>query len=102
MLDVALQAISFIQDRSRHDLDIDTQLRFALIRAIEVLGEAASRVGPELRATKPEIPWQQMVSTRNRLIHAYFDMDMDIVWTTVTQSIPDLVPMLESILESKK
>jgi len=102
MLEAGLQAISFMQDRNREHLDTDTQLRFALLRAIEVLGEAASRVSPELRETKPEIPWQQIVSTRNRLIHAYFDIDTDIVWTTVTESIPNLVPMLESILESKK
>lgn len=98
MLDAALQAMSFVQDRARGDLDTDAQLRFALLRAFEVLGEAASRASAELRAANPEIPWRQVVSTRNRLIHAYFDIDLDIVWTTVKHSLPTLVPILEHIL----
>jgi len=52
-----------------------------------------------MRAANPEIPWRWVVSTRNRLIHAYFDIDLDIVWTTVTKSLPELVPMLRAILE---
>lgn len=102
MLEAALQAMSFVQGRERSDLDADTQLRLALLRALEVLGEAASRVSLEMRAANPQIPWRRIVSTRNRLIHAYFDIDLQIVWATATQSLPELVPMLRAILEPEK
>lgn len=99
MLEAAIQAVSFVQHRSRGDLDTDAQLRFALLRALEVLGEAASRVSPETRNAHQEIPWRLATSTRNRLIHAYFDVDLDIVWTTVTRTLPRLIPMLKAVLD---
>jgi len=99
MIEAALQAKSFLQGRKPSDLETDAQLRLALLRALEVLGEAASRVSPETRAANPQIPWQRLVSTRNRLIHAYFDIDLEIVWTTASHSVPELVPTLKAILE---
>lgn len=70
----------------------------ALTRCLEILGEAASRLSAETRLRFPEIPWMQMVSMRNRLIHAYFDVDLDIVWTTVFEDLPPILPLLESAL----
>ncbi|MBW7864275.1 MAG: DUF86 domain-containing protein [Candidatus Hydrogenedens sp.] len=99
MLEAACQAISFVNGRSRADLEADTQLRFAVLRALEVLGEAAGRVSPETRAAHPEIPWQLAVGMRNRLVHAYFEVNLDIVWTTVTRTLPALVPGLEAVLD---
>jgi uncharacterized protein with HEPN domain len=98
MLDAAEQATSFVEGRERNDLETDPQLRLALLRALEILGEAASRVTAETRGVYPRIPWRRVVSTRNRLIHAYFDIDLDIVWTTATHSLPELIPMLREIL----
>jgi uncharacterized protein with HEPN domain len=98
MLEAARQAMSFIEGRERADLDTDAQLRLALLRALEVVGEAANRVGPETCAAHPEIPWPKVVGIRNRLIHAYFDVDLDIVWKTATESLPELIPLLEDIL----
>lgn len=102
MLDAAIQAVSFAEGRERSDLESDPQLRLALLRTIEVLGEAASRVSAETRTVYPRIPWRRIISTRNRLIHAYFDIDLDIVWITATQSIPELVLLLRDILRSEK
>lgn len=79
MIEAALQAMAFVRCRERGDLDTDMQLRLALLRALEILGEAASRVSAETREANPQIPWREVVSTRNRLIHAYFDIDLDIV-----------------------
>ncbi|MEK9662499.1 MAG: HepT-like ribonuclease domain-containing protein, partial [Alphaproteobacteria bacterium] len=72
----------FIANRKRKDLDSDRMLLFALVRAVEIIGEAAARVSDETRAGLPDIPWQQIVSMRNRLIHAYFDIDRDVLWIT--------------------
>jgi uncharacterized protein with HEPN domain len=82
----------------RSELTQNTMLAMALTRCLEILGEAASRVTPETRARFPAIPFARAVSMRNRLIHAYFDVDLDIVWTTVTEDLPPLLPVLDSAL----
>lgn len=94
MLEAAEQALSFVEGRKRADLDTDPLLRLALLRALEVMGEAAGRVSEESRNAYPQIPWRQMAGTRNRLIHAYFDIDLDVVSKTVTRSVPALVSSL--------
>lgn len=98
MLEAARQAISFIEGRQRTHLDTDVQLRLALLRALEVIGEAANKVSPETRSAHPEVPWTKIVGIRNRLIHVYFDVDLNIVWKTTAESLPELVPMLRGIL----
>ncbi len=74
-------------------------LLFALVRAIEIAGEAASRVSEETQAALPDLPWASMIGMRNRLVHAYFDINRDILWTTVTQAVPPLAERLRKILE---
>ena len=77
--DALNSAIRFAQGRKRRDLDSDEMLLFALVRAIEVAGEAASRVSAETRAALTELPWDSMIGMRNRLVHAYFDINHDIL-----------------------
>ena len=101
MLDAARDAISFAQGQSRESLDTNRMLTFALIRAIEIIGEAASRVTDATRAAYPQLPWPQIVGMRNRLIHAYFDVDLDRVWKTTSEEIPSLLTQLEGILSSR-
>jgi uncharacterized protein with HEPN domain len=72
-------------------------LLFAVVRAIEVLGEAASQISAETRATHAGIPWRAIIGMRNRLIHAYFEINTEIVWQTVTQEIPALLPQLRTL-----
>ena len=97
MIDAAESALRFVQGRSRVDLDSDEMLRFALTRAIEILGEAASKVTADTRAALPNVPWVQVAGIRNRLVHAYFDVDLDILWRTAQQAIPDLLGQLKAI-----
>lgn len=98
MADAAESALHFAKERARADLDDDQMLLFALVRAVEIVGEAASKVSAEARAETPNVSWSEIVGMRNRLIHAYFDVDRDILWTTVTQSLPSLLAQLKSIL----
>jgi len=98
MLEATLDAVSFARGRSRQDLAADRMLLFSLERALEIIGEAASKVSEEFRSTTPEIPWADIVGMRNRLIHAYFDVNLDIVWTTVASSLPELARSLERLL----
>jgi uncharacterized protein with HEPN domain len=98
MVEAAETAERFIAGRHRTDLDTDQMLLFALIRAIEIIGEAASKVSLETRAATPAVPWPAIVSMRNRLIHAYFDIDRDIVWKTLTEEIPPLRSLLSTVV----
>jgi uncharacterized protein with HEPN domain len=76
-------------------------LLFALVRAIEIIGEAASKLSPEAQASAPRVPWPSIVAMRNRLIHAYFDVDPEIVWKTVAEEIPALLPQLRITLSEE-
>jgi len=100
MLDAAKEAHSFLIGKPRHALDTDRKLALALVKDIEIIGEAASRVSEPARAEYPAIPWPDIINMRNRLIHAYFDIDLDIVWDTVTKDLPPFISALEKILAS--
>jgi uncharacterized protein with HEPN domain len=91
-------ALEMADGRQRTDLTANTMLAMALARCLEILGEAASNVTSEVRVRFSAIPFAKMVSMRNRLIHAYFDVDLDIVWTTVVDDLPSLLPILDSAL----
>ncbi len=80
--------------RDRYDSDEDVQIVFTHL--VQVVGEAAARVSPATRAAHPEIPWQQIVGMRNRLVHDYLFVDLEILWTVVTERIPELIDLLES------
>jgi uncharacterized protein with HEPN domain len=68
----------------------DPRTQDAVIRNLEIIGEAASRVSPALQAAHPDLPWEQMRGLRNRLAHAYFDVDLTIVWDVVERELPEL------------
>jgi len=98
MLDAARRAMDFTQGRERSDLESDEQLSLALVRLLEILGEAARNVSEDLRNDYPDIPWRQIAGTRDRLIHGYFDVDLDIVWQIVSNDLPVLAAQLEKAL----
>ena len=98
MLDAARKAIAFTQGRERSDLDTDEMLGLAVVRLVEILGEAAKNVSQDLKDRNPEIPWRQMAGTRDRLSHAYFDVNLDIMWDIITNGLPSLVHQLERLL----
>ena len=77
-------------------------LLFAVLRAIEVIGEAASRVSEDVRVVNASVPWKAIVGMRNRLIHAYFDVDTEMVWETVQVEIPEVIVKLTVLLEKSK
>jgi len=98
MLDAAKEAASFAHDRSREDLNEDRMLTLSLLKSIEMIGEAASKITDESRKVHPEIPWKDIVAMRNRLIHVYFEIDLDRVWDTITDDLPTLIAALEKII----
>ena len=88
--------MAFAHGRSRADLDADLQLSLALTRLVEIVGEAAKNVSAETAAAFPSVPWRAIAGTRDRLVHAYFDVDFDRLWQIVAVDLPSLVAMLES------
>ena len=101
MLNAAREARSFTQNKTRGSLDKSRQLELALVKSIEIIGEAATRITDECRKELSQIPWANIIGMRNRLIHAYFDINRDILWKTVTDDLPPLITELQKILESK-
>ncbi|MDO8738310.1 DUF86 domain-containing protein [Candidatus Deferrimicrobium sp.] len=98
MLDAAREAIGFASGRTSEDLTHDRMLLLSLVKCVEILGEAASKVTDATRESLPEIPWRDIISMRNRLIHGYFDIDTTIVWKTVALELPPLEHALEKVL----
>ena len=96
MLDAAREAMGFVQRRTRADLDTDRQLVLSLVKEVEIIGEAAYQLAEETRASIPEMPWEDIIGMRHRLVHAYFDINLDILWQTVMEDLPVLVRLLES------
>ncbi|MGH8391931.1 MAG: HepT-like ribonuclease domain-containing protein [Pseudomonas sp.] len=98
MLDASRKAVGFCQGRSRTDLEADSMLSLSLVRLLEIIGEAARTVSSESRATHPAIPWKKIIGMRDRLVHGYFDVNLDVVWETVTQDLPPLIEALEPLI----
>jgi uncharacterized protein with HEPN domain len=98
MIEAADAIARFMKGRNREDLDADQMLLFALVRAVEVFGEAAGKVSASTPAATLDIPWPHIVAMRNRLIHAYFDVDREIVWKTATTEVPALLPRLRELV----
>jgi uncharacterized protein with HEPN domain len=101
MLDNAREAVAMAHGRKRKDLDSDRKLNLSLVRLLEIIGEAAGRVPQDERANCAEIPWPEIVSLRNRLIHGYDAVDFDILWEVVTKDLPPLITALEKRLKTK-
>jgi uncharacterized protein with HEPN domain len=98
MLDAAREALSFARNRTRKDLNDNRMLVLSIVKSVEIIGEAASKITKESQEEYPEIPWANIVAMRNRLIHVYFDIDLDRVWDTVTDDLPLLIDILEKIV----
>jgi len=99
IVDAIETATRFTKGRQRLDLDHDGMVPFALGRAVEIVGEAASQPSKETQTALSPIPWSRGSGMRNRLFHAYFDIDRDILWNTVTEALPPLTSHLRTALE---
>jgi len=98
MLDAAQEALTFTQGKQRQDIQADRMLALALVKEIEIIGEAASNISDEFRSSHPQIPWPKAIGMRHRLVHAYFEIDFNILWTTVIDAIPPLIAALERLI----
>ena len=101
MRDAAQEAISFAKDRSRDELDRGSDAALIPGKRDGNHREAAGKVSQEVKLAFPRVPWVTAAGMRNRLIHAYFDISADVVWSTVKHDLPALVERLDEMLASE-
>ena len=97
ILESAQLAVSYLRESSMVDFLENVQLQDAVVRRIEIIGEAAGRVTEETKVSFPNLPWQDMTDMRNFLIHQYGDVDPQVVWDTVKLDLPPLITELERV-----
>ena len=97
LLQAGRKAVKLTRGKARSDLNKDEVLGLALVRLLEIVGEAAHGLSGGFTGSHPDIPWLSMTGMRNRLIHGYFDVDLDLVWQTVTVELPPLLRKLARI-----
>ncbi len=98
MLDAAHKAIQFASGSSRAAFERDHLRQFAIARAVEIIGEAANNITDDFQAAHPQIAWAEIKGMRNRLAHAYFDINLEILWVAVQDELPPLVEELQKIV----
>jgi uncharacterized protein with HEPN domain len=99
MLDHAQEALDLLSGKHKNDLGSDRVLELALVRLVEIIGEAASRLAPQQQAQYPSVPWREIIGMRNRLAHGYDAIDLNVLWDTVRTDLPSLVDELKSLLK---
>ena len=101
MLDHSREALALVGAKSPDDLAKDRVVTLALCRLVEIIGEAAGRVSDPCRERNPGIPWRQIVGLRNRLIHGYDSVDLDVLWQILTTDLPTLADMLGQVVDAE-
>lgn len=98
MLLAARDALSFTTGMSFDDFVRDRRTQLSVLKSVEIVGEAAAQVGEDTKRAHPDIPWREIVGMRNRLVHAYFAIDLRLVWDTVRDDLPALISLLEPLV----
>jgi len=98
MLDAARKAVSLAAGKLPVDIKADEVTQLALARLLEILGEAAGKVSAPCKDAHPELPWAAMGGLRNRLAHAYFDIDLDVLLDIVAKDLPALIAQLAPLV----
>jgi len=99
ILAVAEKAIGFVAGMDLDDLAHDDRTEFAVIKALEIVGEAARRVPESFRESHPQIPWREMAAMRDKLVHDYFGVNLEVVWKTIHEDLPPLISTLRDLIE---
>ena len=98
VIDAMDKALQFVEGMSYDEFAQDSKTVFAVVRAIEIIGEAVKNMPKDIREKHPEVPWKGMAGMRDKVIHGYFGVDMKVVWDTVKKRIPEVKPLFEKIL----
>lgn len=94
----AHRSLGYCSGVDRAQFETNLLLQDAVLRNLELIGEAATRIPEDTRLAHPEIPWRQIIAMRNQLIHAYLGVDLDVVWDVVQVELPSLIQQLKALL----
>jgi uncharacterized protein with HEPN domain len=97
IIEAAKLAAGYVASQTREEFNRDIEKQDAVIRRLEIIGEASRRLSEEIKAAYPEVPWRKMIGMRNIIIHEYDDVDMNVVWETAKDWLPELIEALEKI-----
>jgi len=100
MLENAEKAVGFVEGMDFEEFAKDEKTHYAVVRAIEVIGEAIKQIPADFRSDHAEIPWRDIAGTRDKLIHEYFGVNVAVIWKTVMEDLPLLITQLKSILDN--
>lgn len=100
ILEAAEKAINFCADHDRESFDRDARAQFAVVRCLEIVGEAAWRITDATKTSLPDVPWRRIANMRHRLIHDYFQVNLEIVWRTVRDDLPPLISRIRQFLDA--
>lgn len=96
----ARKALAFVEGMDYETFQRDDKTAYAVVRALEIVGEATKRIPPETRDRFPEIPWRSMAGIRDKLIHDYVSVNLEVVWNTVMEDLPPLIPRIQRVLDT--
>jgi uncharacterized protein with HEPN domain len=98
IIDAMDKAASFVENISYEEFAQDAKTVFAVVRALEIIGEAVKRIPQDIRKNYPEIPWRDMAGMRDKVVHEYFGVKLERVWETIQRDIPSIKPLFEKML----
>lgn len=99
MLDAIDRVAEAVSRTTLRDFEKDWVIQDAIIRELQIVGEAAGRITRELTTSRPEIPWAEITGLRHKLVHDYFVVDLGIVWQTATEDVPLVRPLIAKLLD---
>lgn len=102
MKEAAEDALAFTAGKTKEDLEEDRILSFAVVKVLEIVGEAASKISLECHERYPDVPWRDMIGMRNRLVHAYYGINFEIVWTTIVNDLDPLIETLNRVIRHEE
>ena len=95
----ARKALQFVEGVAYEDFLADEKTVYAVVRALEIIGEATKRIPPDIRDRYPRIPWRSMAGIRDKLIHDYVGVNLEVVWRTLTEDLPPLLSTIERVID---
>jgi len=101
ILEALEKCLQFTRGMDFDEFNADDKTAYAVVRALEVVGEAVKQIPQEMRNEYPEIPWREMAGMRDKLIHEYFGVNLLVVWQTIVDDVPSLIPAFKTILQNR-